>query len=71
MQHTNIFGYKILYHKYIVASAGIGYATRRLYASLGSRTEGVKINNQRDEDQGILSSEEGLTIPVKYSPSRC
>ena len=48
MQHTNIFGYKTLYQKYIVTSTRIGYATRSLYASLSPSAEGVRTDNQRE-----------------------
>ena len=45
-------------------SAREGYVTRRLYVSAGTRADLDPTNNQRDEDQGPLSSEEVRTSYV-------
>ena len=47
MLYTNMYSNIKVYHKYLVASIKVGCATRSLYASSGTKAEGVPTNNQR------------------------
>ena len=50
--------------KYLMTSATVDYDLIYLYAIAGARTEGVLKYIRGDEDQGLVSSEEGWTRPV-------
>ena len=41
-----------VYQKYLVTAIKVGCATRRLYASLGPKAEGVPTNYQRGRGSG-------------------
>ena len=47
MWYTNMYSNIKVYQKYLVTSIKLGCATRSLYASSGSKAEGVTTNNQR------------------------
>ena len=52
MVHKHIYYYNSNYQKYIGTSIKVGCVTRSLYASSGSKAEGVPINNQREWGSG-------------------
>ena len=52
MLYKNIYSYVIVYQKYIGTSIKVGCATRSLYASSGTKAEGVPTNNQRGRGSG-------------------